>query len=61
VRVREKPPRVMNKIELLVMKIVTLIKEDALTIGGEFLLEKGVGMPIGRGVGGSISNGHATS
>jgi uncharacterized protein GlcG (DUF336 family) len=51
----------MSKTELLAMEIVTLVQEEALTIGGGFLLEKGVGMLAGRGVGGSLSNIHAMS
>jgi hypothetical protein len=51
----------MSKTKLSVMKIVTLVEEEALTIGGGFLLEKGVGTLAGRGVGGSLSNRCATS
>jgi hypothetical protein len=43
------------------MKIVTLVKEEALTTGGGFLLEKGVGTLAGCGIGGSLSNRRATS
>jgi hypothetical protein len=43
------------------MKIVTLVKEEALTTWGGFLLEKGMGMLAGRGVGESLSNRHAMS
>jgi hypothetical protein len=51
----------MSKTELSAMKIVTLVKEEALTTGGGFLLEKGVGTLAGHGVGGSLSNRRATS
>jgi hypothetical protein len=49
----------MSKTELSAMKIVTLVKEEALTTGGGFLLEKGVGTLAGHGVGGSLSNRRA--
>jgi uncharacterized protein GlcG (DUF336 family) len=45
----------MSKIDLSVMKIVTLVKEEALTIGGGFSLEKGVSMLAGHGVSGSLT------
>jgi hypothetical protein len=51
----------MNKTKLSVMKIVTLVKEEALTTGGGFSLEKGVGMPVGCSVGGPLSNRRAIS
>jgi hypothetical protein len=51
----------MNKTDLSAMKIVTLVKEKSLTIGGGFTLEKGMGTLAGRGVGGSLSNRRATS
>jgi hypothetical protein len=51
----------MNKVGLSAMKIVTLVKEEALTIGGGFSLEKGVGTLASRGIGGSLSNRCATS
>jgi hypothetical protein len=43
------------------MKIVTLVKEEALTIGGGYSLKKGVGTLAGRGVGMSLSNRRAMS
>jgi hypothetical protein len=51
----------MSKTDLSAMKIVTLVKEEALTIGGGFSLEKGVGMLVGHGLGGSLSNRRAMS
>jgi hypothetical protein len=51
----------MSKIDLSAMKIVTLVKEEALTTRGGFSLEKGMGTLAGRGVGGSLSNRCATS
>jgi uncharacterized protein GlcG (DUF336 family) len=51
----------MSKIDLSVMKIVTLVKEEALTIGGGFSLKKDVGTVAGRGVGGYLSNRRAMS
>jgi hypothetical protein len=56
VRVRGKAPRITSKIDLSAIKIVTLVKEEALTTGGEFSLKKGMGTLAGRGVGGSLSN-----
>jgi hypothetical protein len=46
----------MSKIDLLVMKITTLVKEEALTTKGGFLLEKGVGTLASHGDGESLSN-----
>jgi hypothetical protein len=51
----------MSKTYLSAMKIVTLVKEEALTTGGGFSLEKGVGMLVGHGLGGSLPNRRATS
>jgi hypothetical protein len=51
----------MSKTDLSAMKIVTLVKEEALTIGVGFSLEKGVGTLAGHRVGGSLSNRHAMS
>jgi hypothetical protein len=56
-----KAPRIMSKTDLSAMKIVTLVKEEALTTGGGFSLEKGVGMLVGHGLGGSLPNRRATS
>jgi hypothetical protein len=51
----------MSKTELSVMKIVTLVEEEALTTGGGFSLEKGVGTLACHGVGGSLWNRRAMS
>jgi hypothetical protein len=58
---RGKAPGFTSKIDLSAMKIVTLVKEEALTTRGGFSLKKGVGTLAGRGVGGSLSNRRATS
>jgi hypothetical protein len=51
----------MSKIDLLAIKTMTLVKEEALTIGEGFSLAKSVGMLAGRRVGVSLSNRRATS
>jgi hypothetical protein len=51
----------MSNTDLSVIKIVILVKEEVITMGGGFSLEKGVGTLAGRGVGKSLSNRCAMS